>query len=133
MWIFAVATTTGALFYLYYLYWITYFAGASSLLIVVTIIKRWHYAKTVGSVLVLGSLTGIHFFLWAVEGVRSGHPQDLMNRQGNFTNTPDLIGLLLALALLVSLWLYCKLQIRTKSDEQPMFGAVLLAVITGAA
>src|SRR5262249_20689096 len=29
MWIFAVATTAGALFYLYYFYWIAFFAGAS--------------------------------------------------------------------------------------------------------
>jgi hypothetical protein len=133
MWIFAAAITAGALFYLYYYYWIAFFAGAGSLFIVVVIINRWDCAKTIASILLLGCLTGIPFFLWTVQGMRSGHPQELMLRQGNFTTAPDLIGLLLALTLVVSLWLYCKLQIRESSDEQAIFGAVLLAVITGAA
>lgn len=79
------------MFYLYYFYWIAFFAGAGSLLIVVAIIKRWDYAKTVASVLVLGCLTAISFLLWTVETMRSGHQQDLMSRVGSFTRSPDLI------------------------------------------
>lgn len=48
----------------YYFYWIAFFVGAGSLLIVAAIIKRWDYVKTVASVLVLGCLTGIRFLLW---------------------------------------------------------------------
>jgi hypothetical protein len=66
------------LFYLYYFYWVAFFAGVGALLIVVGIVKRWDYAKTV-----------------------------------------------------VGLWLYCELQIRTRPDEQRLYGAVLLAVATG--
>ncbi len=129
----AAGITAGTLFYLYYFYWIAFFAGAGSLLILFVIIKRWDYAKTLASVLVLGCLTGIPFLLWTFEAMHSGHQRDLMDRVGIFTRKPDPIGLVLAVALLVALWLYCKLRIRAQSDEQPLFFAVLLAVATGAA
>ena len=129
----AAGITAGTLFYLYYFYWIAFFVGAGSLLLVAAIIKRWDYAKALASVLVLGCLTGIPFLFWTFEAMHSGHQRDLMARVGIFTRRPDLIGLVLALALLVTLWLYCKLQIRAQSDEQPLFLAVLLAVATGAA
>ena len=129
----AAGITAGALSYLYYFYWIAFFAGAGSLLIVVGIIKRWDYAKTVASVLVLGCLTGIPFILWTIEAMNSGHQRDLMNRVGSFTRSPDLVGLILALTLVVALWLYCKLQVLAWSDERPLFGAVLLSVAAGAA
>jgi hypothetical protein len=123
----------GSLFYLYYFYWIAFFAGAASLLIVAAIIKRWDYVRTVAAIILLGCLTGTPFFIWTLDAMHSGHQRDLMSRVGSFTRTPDLIGLILALVLIVALWLYCRRQILAQSDEQTLFGAVLLAVATGAA
>ena len=131
--ILAAGISAGALFYLYYFYTIAFFAGAGSLLIVFAIIKRWNYVKLIASILVLGSLTGIPYLLWTIDAMRSGDQQQLMNRCLVFTRKPDVIGLILALTLVIALWMYCKLQIRTKSDEQPLFAAVLLAISTGGA
>ena len=123
----------GSLFYIYYFYWIAFFAGAGALLIVVAMIGKWDYVKTTASVIVLGCLAGIPFFLWTIEAMRAGHQRQLMMRVGSFTRTPNLTGLALALALLVALWLYCKLRMGGQPDQQPIFAAVLLAIATGAA
>ena len=84
----AAGITAGTLFYLYYFYWIAFFVGAGSLLLVAAIIKRWDYAKALASVLVLGCLTGIPFLFWTFEAMHSGHQRDLMARVGIFTRRP---------------------------------------------
>ena len=131
--ILAAGILAGSLFYVYYFYWVAFFAGAGSLLIVAAIIKRWDYVKTIACIVVLGCLAGIPFFLWTIEATRSGDQRQLMVRITDFNRIPDLIGLVLALALAIALWLYCSLRIRAQADEQPLFEAALLAVATGAA
>jgi hypothetical protein len=131
--ILVAAVMAGALFYLYYFYWIAFFAGLVSFIIGVAIIKRHDYAKTAVAVLVLGCFAAIPFLMRTVDAIRSGQQGDLMNRIGSFTRVPDLAGLFVALTLLCALWLYCGRQIRMRSDENFHFGAVLLAVATGAA
>jgi hypothetical protein len=129
----AAGILAGALFYIYYFYWIAFFAGAGSLLVVAAIIKRWNYVKTTASIVVLGCLTGIPFFVWTIDAMRSGHQRQLMMRVGSFTRAPDWPGLTVALALALALWFYCRLRIGARPDEQPLLAAVLLAVATGAA
>jgi hypothetical protein len=139
--ILAAGILAGWLFYVYYFYWVAFFAGAGLLLIVLAIIKKWNYAKTTAWVIVLGCLTGIPFFLRTLDAMRSGHQRQLMLRVTGFGRMPDLFGLVIGLALAIGLWLYCRFRIRAQpgdvsllaSDERSLFEAVLLAVATGSA
>jgi hypothetical protein len=139
--ILAAGILAGSLFYVYYFYWIAFFAGAGSLLLAVAIVKRLDYVKTIAWVIVLGCLTGIPFFLRTLAATRAGHQRQLMARVAGFGRTPDLFGLFLALALAIGLWQYCRLRIRARpgavpllaSDERSLFEAVLLAVAMGSA
>jgi hypothetical protein len=125
--------TAGTLFYAYYFYWIAFFTGAGVLWVALILLRHWKSAKTVFMVAAAGCLAGIPFFFWTIQGMRSGHQQDLMRRVGAFTRTPDLKGLILAALLLLVLWIYCKIRVHENSDYNTLFQAVLLAVIAGSA
>ncbi|HEY3823647.1 MAG TPA: hypothetical protein VGL82_03770 [Bryobacteraceae bacterium] len=135
--ILAAGILAGSLFYIYYFYWIAFFAGAGSLSVALFVIGQRTYAKSTAFVIGLGCLVGIPFFVWTVEATRAGHQRDLMMRVGAFTRSPHWIGIALAVLLAVALWFYCRMRIHSqpyeKTDAQPLFAAVLLATALGAA
>jgi hypothetical protein len=125
--------TAGTLFYSYYFYWIAFFIGAGVLWVALVLLRRWKSSKTTFLVVAAGCLAGIPFFFRTIQGMRSGHQQDLMRRIGEFSRRPDLQGLVLAALLLLVLWIYCKVRVYENSDYNTVFQAVLLAVIAGSA
>ncbi len=131
--ILAAGLSAGALFYLYYYYWIAFFAGAGALALVLGMLSRRGDARTVAAVLGLGCLSGIPFFIWTVQATRAGTQRQLMSRVGAFTRHPDLFGILLASLLFGALSLHCRRQIRDRSAMQPLFTAVVLAIAVGGA
>lgn len=125
--------TAGILFYAYYFYWITFFAGAGVLCLVLLWLKRGRFAKTVLAVLVIGSLAGAPYFSWTIRGMRSGLQQNLMWRVGDFSRSPDVPGLVLAGLLLIFFCIFCKFRVRAQSEEDVLLQVSLLAAIAGAA
>lgn len=123
----------GALFYIYYFYWIAFFAGVGSLLMALAIGRALHHVRTIAIVLGAGILTGIPFLLSSFELMRAGYQRDLMGRGGLFTRHLDITGLIVALILLGALWLYCQREIPHGAEGQRYFGLLLLAVSAGGA
>ena len=121
----------GVLFYSYYFYWFSFFAGAGLLLVVLALIGRRDYAKTAISVLALGCLVGIPY-LRTVAAMRGERQHDLLSRIGVFTRQPDVAGLALAALVGLFLWLYCRLRLRTHGGDDEVFAASALAVVAGA-
>jgi hypothetical protein len=123
----------GTLFYAYYFYWIAFFAGAGVLCLVLLWLKNWRFAKPVLEVLAIGGLVGVPYFSWTARGMRSGFQQNLMWRVGSLSRSPDLPAMALAASLLIFFCIFCKFQIRAKSEWNVLLQVSLLAVIVGAA
>ena len=128
----AAGIVAGALFYSYYFYWVAFFSGVACLVLTFAIIKSWRDLKTALSVLVLGSLVGIYFFIWTLEGMAGGYQRQLMERTGIFTRQIDLVGLVLAAALFITLVVCARTNLVPRRDLRITL-SVLLAVSTGAA
>lgn len=125
--------TAGILFYAYYFYWITFFAGAGVLCLVLLWLRNWRFAKTALAVLAVGSLTSVPYFYWTIRAMRSGLQQNLMWRVGTFSRSPDVPALILAGLLLIFFCIFCKFRVRWESDGKVLLQASLLATIVGAA
>jgi hypothetical protein len=123
----------GTLFYAYYFYWIAFFAGAGVLCLVLLWLKNWRFAKPVLAVLAIGGLAGVPYFSWTFRGMRSGLQQNLMWRVGTSSRSPDLPALALAGSLLIFFCIFCKFQVRAKSERNVLLQVSLLAAIVGAA